>query len=209
MMIYLLQPYVRDKIKSVCDTYLATLPAPTSGAWKAIYLDYEPDKESILSSDVDAVIACYGKTVTFPDGSGSNTGQQSTVNTLTVDCYGFGDPIKTVAEDESYSFDASVREAQKRAQILATIAYRAIMDRRENQGATGIPKWFGSGLTILDRYPLTITKGSPIGNIETKRGICVYRAEFRFNFTEAVPSEPLGQDYAGASSITSETTDPA
>ena len=209
MKAFLLQPFVLAKIKSVCESYLATLTAPTSGAWKVSYLDYEPDKLSITSSLFDGAIACYAKTVTFPDGSGSSTGIQSSVNTLVVDCYGFGDPIKTTNEDLSYSFGDSVREAQKRAQILATITYRAIMDRRENQGATGVPKWYNSNLAITDRYPLTISKGSPIGNLETKRGICVYRCEFKFNFDEAVPSEPLGSDYSGASSISSATTDPA
>lgn len=208
MMIFLLQPYVTNKIKSVCNTYLATLPPPASGSWRVAYIDYEPDQGSILSANVDAVIACYGKTVNFPDGSGSSTGIQSTVSTLTVDCYGFGDPIKTVNNDDTYSFGDSVREAQRRAQILATIAYRAIMDRRENQGAPGVPKWYGSGLQIADRYPSTISKGSPIGNLETKRGICVYRAEFSFNFDEAVPSEPLGEAYAGADSIDSEVSNP-
>lgn len=209
MKAFKLQTHALAKIETVCDSYLETLPPPTSGAWKVLYLDYEPDEMSILYSACDGAIACYAKSVMFPENGGSDTSTQSTVNSIVVDCYGIGDPIKTTNPDESFSFGSSVREAQKRAQILSTIVYRAIMDRQENQGSKDVPKWYNSGLTILSRYPASLIKGSPKGNLETKRGICVYRWEFKFNFTEDVPTEPLGLDFAGASSISSETTNPA
>lgn len=203
MKAYNLVPYITTKIKSFVDTYIATITTLSTPAWNVRYFDYEPDEGSLLALANDGAIAVYAKSVQFSAGSGSSTGTQDTENTIVVDCYGYGDPVEN--ED---GFLSSTREAQRRAEILVTLAYRAIMDQREVEGDATIKKWFNSGLDITDRFPKTITKGKPIGAMDTKRAVMVYRAEFSFNFTEDVPSEPLGPDYAGPASVESESSNP-
>jgi hypothetical protein len=205
MKIFILSPFVLAKIKTVIDAYFTA-----AGITKkdVLYLDYEPDQGYVLSQERDGVVAVYGRTIAFSESSGSATGTQETDSTLVVDCYGIGDPINTTVEGENFAFDSSVREATRRGQLLMTLAYRAIMDRQEVAGSKTVPKWYDSNLAIQARYPKTFTKGSPIGNMETRRGVCVFRSEYKFVITEDVPSEALGEEYAGISSFENETTYP-
>jgi len=203
MKAYNLVPYLTAKIKSFVDTYIATITTASTPAWNVVHFDYEPDEGSLLALSVDGAIVTYVTPVSFSTGSGSSTGTQDTENTIVVQAIGFGDPIPN---DDT--FLSSTREAQRRAEILVTLAYRAIMDQREVEGDADIKKWYNSGLDISDRFPKTITKGKPIGAMDTKRAVCVYKAEFSFNFTEDVPSEPLGPDYGGPASVNTESSNP-
>jgi hypothetical protein len=201
MKIFILPKFVSAKIKTVVDPYLASIQTLSTPTWKVQHFDFEPDQGAVFSSSFDGAISCYAKKTAF--GSGTLQGVFDTTNTLIVDCYGFGDVIETETDN---AFFSATREAEKRAQVLSTLAYRAIMDAREVEGATGIPKWYDSELDIQDRIPLSIEKGSPVGAMDSTRAACVYRIMIQFNFKEESTTETLGEDYAGSNTLEMETS---
>lgn len=203
MKIFLLAPFASAKIKSFIDPYIASIQTVTTPLWKVQHFDYEPDQGAVFSSSFDGAVSCYAKKTTF--GGGTLQGVFDTINTLIIDCYGFGDVIET---DTDNSFFAATREAERRAQVLSTLAYRAIMDAREIEGAEGIPQWYNSALGIQDRIPQSIEKGSPVGAMDSTRAACVYRIIIQFNFKEESTTEPIGLDYAGSNTLEMETSNP-
>ena len=209
MRIFELKKPVLDKIESVVEAYLIE----TTQTKKFLYLDYEPDEGYIQSRDCDGAVCVYAAEISFPSGTGSNTGTQNSDNILIVDCYGFGDPVPDSVDPEK--FEPTTREAENKAEILTTLVYKSIMDRREVSGSPAvgavpaIPKWFGTDIDITDRYPQRIQKFPNMGTMDDLRGICAFRSMYKFEqLVEDVPSEPLGLPFAGSDDITSDTYNP-
>jgi len=181
-----LEEFISDAIKTVVDTYLASIIPSQAG--KAIYLNYQPSEMQIDANDSNFVTAIYVQDITFPEGTSSNTGTQTGNDQFFVDCHGFGDPLK----NESDKWDSTVKEAQNRAEILASLVYHAVQDRtQELEG-------FGSGLTWDEKNPVSITKGQPFGTSKTNRGVCIYRFIFTIKIKEDPPTEALGELYSGS-----------
>ncbi len=208
MKIFELEKPVLDKIKTVVDKAIADGKIPAGQ--KILYLEYEPDEGFIYSADYDGTVAVYSNQMNFV--SGSTTGTQETDSMLIVDCYGFGDPVRDGTNPLEIA--PTVKEAQLRAQVLTTLAYKAIMDRQEIAGSlpTASPvvtKDFGTDIDTGDKIPVSIVKFSPQGTMETRRGAVIYRSTYNFRNTEEdVPSEPLGVNYVGSDDIKSDTYDP-
>lgn len=206
MKIFELKTPVLNKIKTTVDAYLAAIaPAPPK-AFKFLYLDYGPDDGFIHTLDFDGAIAVYAAEIDFPPGSGSVTGTQDTISTLIVDCYGFGDPIQDSQDSEK--FEPTTREAENRAQVLTTLAYKAIQDRQEIDGSKTVSKAFGTDIDIDEKFPQRIQKFPNMGTMDDQRGMCAFRSMYRFKIGEDAPEEPLGPAFAGPDEITTETFNP-
>lgn len=193
MKIFTLEKPVLDKIKAVVDAYFTAASITAN----IRYMDFEPSEGFVNEKDYDGAIAVFAKEIRFNPASGSSTGTQVPENDLIVDVYGFGDPLKNDDDD----FEPSIKEAQNRGEILTTLCYRAIQDRTENENA------FGTSIVFSDKYPKSITKFSPIGGLNSKRGVCVYRSTYQIDIEEQPPTEVLGPDYTG-SDWTSPTYNP-
>lgn len=208
MIIFQLEKPILDKIEKVVDQYftdaaLAVTPNVT-------YLDFEPDDGYIHDNEADGAICVYARIINFPEGSASNTGTQDSRATLIVDSYGFGDPLLDTEDITKYL--ATVRNAQNRAQIFNTLSYKAIMDRAEVAGLpNAVPpvlKTYGTGIDVLEKGPLSMTKFSPQGSMDSRKGVCLYRSEYYFKLAEEVPAEALGVPYVGSDNIESQTYNP-
>lgn len=207
MRIFQFEKPVLDKIEAVVTAYFAALvPAVLPVSPTVLYLDFEPDEMFIHDTDVDGAVSVYGAEVSFPPGSGSTTGTQDSESTLIIDCYGFGDPIPTDPGETAYY--PTVREAHKRAQVLTTLVYKAIMDRQEISGSATVPKNFDTGLDIDDKFPQRIQKFPARGTTESRRGVCAYRSQYQFKLGEDVPEEALGLAFDGPDTIDSPTYNP-
>ena len=207
MKIFQLETPVLKKIKSFVDKSITDGNIPANQ--KIEYLDYEPD-EGFLHSDLDGAVAVFGSSIGFDPSNGSNTEQQENESMLTVVSYGFGDPVPENTDVDSFIY-STVREAQIRAQALITLAYGAIMDRREIQGSPSenIEKAFGSGVDFgADKFPVSLQKFSPMGTMSTRSGVCIYKMIFKFRLEEVTMQEALGVSYAGSDNLDSETYNP-
>lgn len=207
MELFKLETPITKKIEKTYNERKTEGKIPTNSVVE--FLDFQPD-ESFINADLDGAIAVYGSEISFSESMGSKTDENETVNILTVDCYGFGAPIPKNQSEPDDRFP-SVREAQNRAEVLLTIAYKAIADRREMQGSPSenAPKMFGSGVDVgVDKYPVSVEKFAPIGATEHRQGLCIYRLKFKFELLELKTNEALGLDYAGSDNIESETYNP-
>lgn len=214
MNIFKLSPYILTKIKTVVADYITAVHETDVPDWVIDFFAYEPDKEYIKSCTYekdsadrkpDGTIAVYGKRIDFDNVNSADNPRSSC--SLYVDIYGYGDVIKSTTDDVvSYTHDT--QEAERRAQILTTLVYYAIMDKQEVAGSDDVTVNFGSSLTIEDWKPKSIVKGTPLGNVDTTRSISGYRAEFEFDFSEETPSESLGEAYAGFETLTITSTNP-
>jgi hypothetical protein len=205
MKIFELENPVLKKIITVIDK------AKTNGgippASNILFIDFEPDEGFVYSADYDGAIAVYASRLDFD--SGSTTGNWETDSMLNVDCYGFGDPVPNNEDPET--LDPTVKEAQLRAQVLTTLAYKAIMDRQEIAGNPDqtVDRDFGTDINTGGKMPISIQKFSPSGTMATRRGAVIYRSIYKFpDIQEDVPSEPLGLPFAGSNDIDSETYNP-
>lgn len=207
MKIFELETPIRDKIKKIVEDQQTAGNIPADDT--LLFLDYEPD-ENFLGVDLDGAIAVYGSGIDFSESSGSGTERQEGDSRLTVDAYGFGDPVEKSELTPADRF-STVREAQIRAELLITLAYRAIMDRRELKGAPneGIEKDYGTNLDLgADKFPVSLQKFTPVGTMNSKRGVCIYRFIFKFRMEEKSIDEALGVSYQGLDNFTSDTYNP-
>lgn len=196
-----------NKIKKIVD--LAIVQGEILANQTIEYFDYQPDEGFINADNVDGAVAVYASEITFDPSAGTKTANQDDDSFIVVDCYGFGDPVEDSVDIDTYR--PTAREAQIRGETLITLAYQAIMDRREIQGSPseGIPKMFGSGVKVAaDKYPVSLKKSETIGTMESKRGVVIYRLIIKFRVQEVALTEALGELYAGADNLTSEVTDP-
>lgn len=206
MQLFKLETPVANKISSFIDKYQTAGTIPANDVIKV--LDFEPE-DMFISDSVDGAIAVYGSQIEFPESRGADTEKQESMSRLTIDCYGFGAPVPNGGDPLDRL--PQVREAQIRAEILVSIAYKALVDRREMEGAPdeGIDKQFGSGVDYgVDKYPVSIQKFSPRGAVDSKRGVCVYRMIFKFELEEDAVTEALGVAYEGSDNLYSETYNP-
>lgn len=208
MEVFKLQQPIASKIKSFVDERDLD-PLYKLDSSKVMYFDYQPD-EGFVSADIwDGAIAVYASEISFPPSSGSNTEEQSDDSMITIDVYGFGDPVETGVDPNVYS--PTVREAQRRAEVLITLAYQAVMDRRELKGSPSenIPKMFGSGVDVgVDKYPVSLRKFENVGTTQSKRGLVAYRLIIKFRLQELTRQEALGVLYDGSDNIESDTFNP-
>ena len=182
---------IMTKIKTVVDQWKTDNNISDS----IKYLDFEPSEQMIDSIKNDGVICVYVRGITFP--TGSNTATFTAYNKLTIDCYGFGRPLKNDSDD----WEPSIREAQNRGEILTSLSYNAIMDRTEDILN------FNTDIDIEEKTPVSVDKFSPIGTIGSNRGVCFYRTIFDLRMEETSPTETLGLPYAGSTAET-ETYNP-
>ena len=212
MKIFELQLPVLKKIKKVIEAApVDVIPA----GQKVDYLDFEPDKGYIHESVTDGAVAVYSPMITFKSGAASGTENIASDPILRADCYGFGDPVPDDVDPEKPT--PTVRQAQIRAQILVDLSIAAVMDNQENAGVKAsvtppiqeVKKWFGTDIDITNRIVRSVTKFSPLGAMESKRGSCVYRIDFVFrDLEDPAPNEPLGLPYQGTETLDSPTYNP-
>lgn len=179
---------IATKIKTVVDAFLTAKTLPKN----VDVIDYEPSEMMANTITKDGVIAVYFRKWQYV--SGSTTGTQQGSNELHVDCWGIGDPIKNQESDVAYN--KSIREAQKRAEILKTLAYNAIMDRAE------VVNNFGTAIEIDSKLPVSSERFSPFGAAHSARGVCLIKNIYKFEIEEDPPTEALGADYSGSDWIT-------
>lgn len=207
MNVFRLEKPILDAIEKFVNARITAGKIPAGTSIK--YLDFEPDEGFVKDADYDGAIAVYGSSIAFSTSSGSTTGDWESDSSLTVDCYGFGDPVTN--EDDDTVIDPTVREAQNRAENLTSLAYQAIMDRRQIAGSTteDIDPQFGSGVDFgADKYPISMQKFAPLGVMNSRKGVCIYRLIFKFGTLEEVTTEELGEAYAGSGSLDSKTYNP-
>ena len=208
MKIFELEKPILEKIEKVVDAYFAAHVPPITP--DILYLDFEPDEGYIHDIDHDGAVCVYVRSLGFDPGRGSETAKQESDSLLSVDLYGFGDPIPKNGEPEI--LQPTIREAQNRAEALTTLAYRAIMDRVEKEGLPNANpaqiKSYGTGIDILNKYPQSITKFSPQGTMGSRRGAVIYRSVYEFTIEEDVPAEALGPDFAGPGTWATPTYNP-
>jgi len=138
MKIFELEKPILDKIEKVVNAYFAAHVPPITP--DILYLDFEPDEGYIHDIDHDGAICVYARSLGFEPARGSETATQESDSLLSVDSYGFGDPLPKNGEIEI--LHPTTREAQNRAQILSTLSFKAIMDRVEKAGLPKIhPRW--------------------------------------------------------------------
>lgn len=207
MNIFQLEKPVLDAIEVFVNARKADGKLPSAALIK--YLDFEPDEGFVRDADYDGAVAVYGSSISFSTSAGSTTGDWESDSMLTVDCYGFGDPVTN--EEDNTVTDPTVREAQNRAENLASLTYQAIMDRREIAGAKAedVDPQFGSGIDFgADKYPISMQKFAPLGVMNSRKGVCIYRLIFKFGTLEEVTTEALGESFSGSDAMDSETYNP-
>jgi hypothetical protein len=208
MKVFALQTPIMNKIKFIINQKIVSeeIDADIN---KIKFIDFEPPEGFFDGSDLQGAIAVYSPSITFSESGGSATETQQSDSIIRVDQYGFGAPLKN--EDNPEGYNSSVREAQKRGQVLTICAFRAIMDRREAEGSPseGIEKSYGTDLDIgANKYPQSIQKFTPQGATISDRGSCIYRSEFKFKLDEAAINEELGVAFDGSDNIQTDTTNP-
>ena len=193
MNLFKLETPVMEKIKAVVDAYFSDNNITNVDI---LYFDFEPSEMMINDIDADGAVCVYGKKIMFEEGSGSNTGTQDSQNILSIDVYGFGDPLK----NENDKYESTVKSATNRGEILTTLVYKAVQDRTEMQVPSGetTTKAFGTGINLLEKYPKSIEKFSPEGVISSKRGVAIYRSLYSIKTLEKVPEEQLGPLLTGS-----------
>lgn len=203
MRIFEFETPVMEKIKTLVEAREAEGKIPADQ--EIAYLDYEPDQGFIHDADYDGAVAVYGAGGTNIASQSVDGGNQVFDETLRVDLYGFGDPVPKDSDPTQH--EPTVKQAQIRAQVLAYLAYNAIMDRQETAGSAVVEKGFGVDFDY-DLFPVSFTKFSPMGTMKSRRGAVIYRFDFRFNVEEPTITEALGLPFAGSDNIDSETYDP-
>lgn len=202
MKIFDLQKPISDAIKAKVVSLVDPSAANTSKKIRFIY--HEPTQGEIIAYtdfnnddgySLDGVIAVFASNI-GGDGSSSQTAEQNTLNTMTVDCYGFGDVFGSAGSEAK-----SILSAQERAQLLVTLTYKALMDQTE------LGEAFGTDIEIGEKIFLNTEKIGSIGAELSSRGISFYRTTCNFKLEEDVPSETLGLEYDGGSAE-QETTNP-
>lgn len=204
MEVFKLQTPIMNRIKLFYDKAVTDNKIPAGQ--NVEFLDYQPD-EGFIHSDIDGAVCVYASNINFSEGSGSGTEQQQGDDFITIDLYGFGDPVP----DENDKPTPTSREAQKRAEVLVTLAYAAMVDRRNKAGSEseGIDANFGSTVDIgNNQYPVSLEKFDPVGTMTCKRGLHVYRLKFKFYLEEQAVTEILGTLYAGSDDLTVDTFNP-
>jgi hypothetical protein len=207
MQVFRLETPIKNKIEFIVGEKITDGEIPANSDIK--YLDFEPPEGFFNSSDLDGAIAVYAPSVTFSESSGSKTEQQESDSIIRVVSYGFGAPLKD--DDDITKYESSVREAQNRAQILITCAFRAVMDRREVAGSPseGIEPSYDSGIDVgANKFPQSMQKVTPEGAMTTNRGLCIYFQDFKFKLDESAINEELGVAFAGSDNIETDTIDP-
>ena len=209
MKIFELEKPILEKIEKVINAYFDA-HTPQIPRNSVIYLDFEPDEGYIHDINYNGAICVYTRSLSFNPAEGSATGTQESGSLLTVDAYGFGDTIPKTETPQLY--DPTTKEAQNRAQVFTTLAYRAIMDRAEVIGLPNatppVLKSYGTGIDISEKYPQSITKFSPQGTMNSRRGAVLYRCVYSFRIEEEVPTELLGVDFLGSDTWESPTYNP-
>ena len=197
-----LQSPILEAIKKKVEELIDSQVANTSKKIKFIY--HEPTQDEILAYpdfknddgfSLDGVIAVFASNIAG-ESSSSQTNAPDSGSTITVDCYGIGSVF-----GESGSEAKSILSAQERAQLLTTVAFKAVMDQTE----LGLS--FGTDIVIGEKRFLNIEKAGSIGAEFSSRGISVYRSTYNLKLEEDVPSEALGLEYDGGEAG-QETTNP-
>lgn len=191
MKIFSLQTPISDAIKAKTVSLIDSVNPGTSE--KIRFISHEPTQGEIIAYPdfknedgltYDGAVAVFASNITH-EGSSSQTGEQDTNNTVTVDCYGFG----SVFSKETGGESKSIESAEKRAQLLVTLAYKAIMDQTE------LGESFGTGIIISEKKFALVEKVGALGAEVSNRAICYYRATYVLKIEEDVPGEELGPEY--------------
>lgn len=201
MNIFTLESYILDRIETVVNNYITL----NSSDWEIDFLQFQPSDGYINTLEKTGAICLYTKKIDY--GDYYSGGEFQTVNSLVVDCIGIGDIIETTEDDETV-YTTDELEASRRAQILTTLVYYAIMDRQQEEGSATVSKNFGSGIDIRDLRPVACTKATIAGGMVTTRAITAYRNEYSINLNQDRPYESESGNYDGYSSLTIETTNP-
>ncbi|MCK5640250.1 MAG: hypothetical protein KAJ19_05615 [Gammaproteobacteria bacterium] len=192
--------------QAIKDRFIATVSSLYADAEKRnLFISHEPPEGEVFSyaDDVnddglpfDGAVAVYADVIDPKEGSSTETGEQETFSLIHVDCYGYGDVFKKGGTPQKSSISA-----QRRAQVLTSVAYEAITDALQFENA------FGTGIRIAEKLYAGTEKVGAMGVAESNRTICFYRSKFRIRLEEDIPTEPLGPAYDGGN-ITQETENP-
>ena len=176
-----------EPIKNKIETYVKAYFTAKGITAAMDFFDYEPSEGMVNTIKKDGAIAVFFKSASFPHGS--NTGTQKSANQLCIDCYGVGRPIK---DDDTGLYAKTVREAQKRSEILTSLSYDAVMDRGEYEGQ------YDTEIEFDNKMPTSIERFSPMGPIVDGRGFCMIRTIFQLDFEEEPPVAVKTGDYSGS-----------
>lgn len=190
MKIFELQSPISNAIKSKMVSLVDSVNFGSSD--KINFISHEPTQNEIIATPdfkneegflYDGTIAVFANNI-GGENSSSQTGEQDNSSTLVVDCYGFGSVFSSDGSESK-----SILSAEKRAQLLTTLTYKAVMDQTE----LGLS--FGTEIVIGEKKFLSIEKVGAMGTEVTNRAICFYRVSFSFKIEEDIPSEGLGPEY--------------
>ena len=190
MKIFELQSPISNVIKSKMINLIDSVNPGSSDKIK--FISHEPTQGEIIAYpdfkneegySYDGSVAVFANNISG-ENSSSQTGEQDTSSTLVIDCYGFGSVFS-----EGGSESKSILSAEKRAQLLTTLTYKAVMDQTELDSS------FGTEIIIGEKKFMSIEKVGALGTEVTNRAICFYRVLFSFKIEEDVPSEELGPEY--------------
>lgn len=207
MQVFRLETPIMNKIKTFVDE--AVSDGNILANQIIDYYDFSLDEGFLQVNNLDGAIAVFAPEIDFPESMSTKTENQEDFSFIYIDAYGFGDPVEDGVEINVYR--PTVREAQIRSEQLISIAYQAVMDRREQQGSPSenIPPMFGSGVDAgVDKLPVSLKLQGNWGTHETKRGVSIFRLIIKFRLEELTRQEALGVLYAGSDNITSDTTNP-
>lgn len=199
-----LEKPILDAVENRVNEAIASGSLPSNSSVE--FLEYEPDEGYVHSADFDGVIAVFSASIMFSSADVGNDGAACSDSDIIVYAFGFGRPIPKTGDD----YDPTVLEAHKRAQALITLAYQAIMDKRQIYGDNDtVAPYFGSGVDFgADRIPVKIEKFQTLGTTNVRRGVCGYKGTFRFKVEEITPEESLGGFYAGVDNLDVITKNP-